>query len=364
MSAGVDSLPAVSGGQGVPRRAIGVWLIGIAVLVFAMVMLGGATRLTNSGLSMVHWQFAGSLPPLDETAWQAEFARYQLFPEYRKVNAGMSLPEFKRIYWFEYSHRMLGRLIGLAFALPMLWLVVRRRLDRRLALKLSALLVLGGLQGLVGWWMVQSGLIDHPDVDHLRLATHLGLASILLAALIWVGADELSHASGTRRTSRGSFGLYGAGWVVLGLAFLQILLGALVAGLNAGLVYNTFPTMGGYWLPPDVAATPFGDLLEEPVAVQFLHRVGAVGLTIGILLLRWAIRNAARAGGRVPLSADLVVAALFVQLGLGIATLLAAAPLVLALTHQAAAMILLATLVLQQHALGPGAARKLESHGQ
>lgn len=347
MTAHVESPISFARPSGSSRRAIGYWLLTVAVLVVAMVLLGGATRLTNSGLSMVHWQFHGSLPPLDDAAWQQEFARYQQFPEYQKVNVGMTMAEFQKIYWFEYSHRMLGRLIGLAFAIPLLWFLLRRRIDARLLAKLIVLLVLGGTQGLVGWWMVKSGLVDHPDVSHYRLATHLGLAAILLMALLWVGLDQLRPAVANRR--RPSVSLRVFGWCVCGLAFGQFLLGGLVAGLNAGLVYNSFPTMGGHWVPPEMAGIDtLAAMFDEPVAVQFLHRVGALIVTVATVAF-WL-----RAKALVPAvarGADLMLLALLVQVGLGIATILAFVPLGLALAHQAGGLALLASIVALQHRL-------------
>lgn len=349
MSAQADSRTIAGSQRDTPHRVVGVWLLLVALLVVAMVMLGGATRLTNSGLSMVHWHFAGSLPPLDDAAWQQEFARYQQFPEYRKLNVGMELPAFKRIFWFEYSHRMLGRLIGMAFALPMLWFLLRGQLRRPLLGRLVGLLLLGGLQGLVGWWMVRSGLVDHPDVSHYRLTVHLGLATALFAALLWVGTGELGHRQTPAAGAAGGK-LVVFGWLVCALVFAQILLGGLVAGLNAGLVYNSFPTMGGHWIPPEVSTVALGGLLDEPVAVQFLHRLGAYAVIAAVLVLWLAIRRGNRSGNP-PSATILVLLALSLQVGLGIATLLLAVPLHLALAHQAGALLLLAALLLQQRAL-------------
>lgn len=326
------------------RQAIGIWLLIVAALVVAMVMLGGATRLTNSGLSMVHWKFAGALPPMDQASWEAEFSRYQQFPEYRKINAGMTLPEFQRIYWFEYSHRMLGRFIGLVFAVPLLWFLVRRQLDPGLFAKLMALLVLGGLQALVGWWMVKSGLVDHPDVSHYRLSTHLGLAILLFAALLWVGFGQFSSEPAPSRPRP----LKAFGWLLFALVFLQVVLGGMVAGLNAGLVYNTFPTMGGYWLPPEVTQTGLTEIFDEPVALQFMHRLGALAvMTAGI----WYWVRLRRLHPDLNGAANLLLCVLVAQIALGIATLLAAVPIGLALAHQAGALALLASILWLQHRL-------------
>lgn len=320
------------------------WLFAVAALVFAMVLLGGATRLTDSGLSMVDWRpLMGVLPPLSEADWQDVFAAYKAYPEYQKVNRGMSLEEFKRIFWFEYAHRLLGRAIGLAFALPFALFVIRRQVPPGYGGRLVALFALGGLQGLIGWWMVKSGLVNHPDVSHFRLAVHLGLAVAIFAALWWTVLDLVAGRS------RLSVGL---GSLALAALYLQILLGALVAGLNAGLVYNSFPTMGGYWLPPELSAPGplWRTLLEDPVGVQFLHRAGALVATALLALWAWRAR-------RQRLWAGLLALALAGQVALGIATLLALVPLSLALAHQAGALALLAiALVLLHHEGRPGTA--------
>lgn len=344
MSANVESPVFVASSPRSSRQAIGIWLLVVAALVVAMVMLGGATRLTNSGLSMVHWQFHGTLPPMDHASWEAEFLRYQQFPEYQKINQGMTLADFQRIYWFEYSHRMLGRLIGLAFAVPMLWFLLRRQLDRGLLAKLLALLALGGLQGLVGWWMVRSGLVDHPDVSHYRLSTHLGLATVLFGALLWVGFGQLRVARAVHRAAP----LRSFGWLLLVVVFLQLLLGGLVAGLNAGLVYNTFPTMGGHWVPPEVMEAGLQGMFDEPVALQFMHRVGALVVTAATVWFWFRLRRMeAHIGG----AANLLLAVLVVQVGLGVATLLASVPIALALAHQAGALALMAAVIWLQHRL-------------
>jgi heme a synthase len=315
---------AVSSAPPVRHHPVGIWLLAVAALVAAMVLLGGATRLTDSGLSIVEWRpVSGALPPLSAADWQAEFDRYRAYPEYQKINRGMSLDEFKRIYWFEWSHRQLGRAIGAAFLLPFLWFLARGRIDRPLGLRLAGLFALGGLQGAVGWWMVASGLVDRPDVSHLRLAAHLGLAFLIFAGLLWQAWRLLApdaRAAGPRLLA-----------LALPLAvLLQTLLGALVAGLDAGLAYNTFPTMNGAWIPDDLARP--GPWWDNPTAVQFAHRLGAFALA-GLCLFAWL---------RAPAAFGLVLAVAAAQFALGVATLLLQAPLPLALAHQAGALALFA----------------------
>ena len=306
------------------RNPVGLWLLAVAALVAGMVLLGGATRLTDSGLSIVEWKpVAGALPPLSAADWQAEFDSYRQFPEYRKINRGMSLDEFKRIYWFEWSHRQLGRLIGVAFLAPFLWFLARRRIDRAQGVRLAAVFALGGLQAAVGWWMVASGLIERPDVSHLRLATHLGLAVLLFGALLWEAWRLLApgaRAAGPRALA-----------VLLAVAvFAQLLLGALVAGLDAGLAYNTFPTMNGAWIPDDLARP--GPWWDNPTAVQFAHRIGAFAVA-ALCLVAWA---------RAPAAFGLVAAVAAAQFALGVLTLLHQVPTSLGLLHQAGALALFA----------------------
>jgi cytochrome c oxidase assembly protein subunit 15 len=322
----------------VAERPVGLWLLVLAGMVVAMVLLGGATRLTESGLSMVAWQpVTGWLPPLSDAAWAQAFAEYRNFPEYKLVNHGMSLDEFKLIYGFEYTHRLWGRLIGVAFLVPFVWFLATGRIVRRRVPQLVGVFLLGALQGGVGWWMVVSGLVDQPDVSHLRLATHLGLAVAILLALGWPALDILRprRPGWTREAT----------WlaVLAALAFVQLLSGALVAGLNAGLAYNTFPTMNGAWVPSDAwnTAPLWHDLLYNPTSVQLDHRLGAYVLTAATLLVAWRI-GWGRAGW--------IVAALAVQVTLGIATLLAQVPVWLGVAHQAGALVLLLAVWMALHA--------------
>lgn len=321
------------------QRTIGLWLLVVAGMVFAMVVLGGLTRLTESGLSMVEWRpVTGWLPPLTETGWQAEFQAYKAYPEYQKVNRGMSLEQFKEIYWLEYLHRLWGRLIGVAFALPFAVFLVRRWIDRRLGLRLAGLLVLGGLQGVLGWYMVKSGLVDRPDVSQYRLAAHLGLALVIYAYALWIAFGLLSAPhpaqTGARTGARRAF-------VVAGLVFVTMLSGAFVAGLDAGFAYNTFPLMDDELIPAALFAhdpvwrAPFEDI----TTVQFVHRLLAVVTLLAVLAVRLSLRGVALAPS-VRRAADLLALWTVVQFGLGVATLLSFVALPLAALHQASALVL------------------------
>ena len=319
------------------RRVIALWLFAIAALVFLMVAVGGITRLTNSGLSIVEWKpVTGILPPMSEAAWTAEFEKYKAFPEYQKINRGMDLDGFKSIYWPEYWHRVLGRLIGFAFAVPFAVFFLTGRVERVLAPRLLLLFVLGGAQGALGWFMVKSGLVDRPDVSQYRLAAHLGLA-VLLYWLILTTALQLWRPAPPVAAPRG---LAHAG---LGLVYLQILLGGLVAGLDAGLIYNTWPLMDGSVVPTHLifSESPLWlNFFENVATVQFQHRVGAYIVTLVLLLLWWRSRSTALAG-----AANLVLAALALQMVLGVTTLLHVVPVPLAALHQLGALLLLSTLI-------------------
>ncbi len=319
------------------------WLLVVALLVFAMVALGGWTRLSHSGLSMVDWRpVTGVLPPLSAAGWEEAFAAYRSSPEFLLVNSDMDLDGYRSIFWLEYLHRALGRILGLAFVIPLVVFTVRGAIAPRRLPVFLGLLALGGLQGLVGWWMVRSGLVDRPEVSHFRLAVHLGLAALLFCALMWT-------ALGIARPGRGpALPLAHSALVALALCSLTLLLGALVAGLDAGLVYNTFPLMAGGILPPGFPG-PAGPL-SSPGAVQFLHRsAGLLTLAwIGLCWLRSRSAGLSRRPRRLFAATGLVA---LVQVALGIATLLGQVPTGLALLHQACALLLLALLVMLVHAL-------------
>jgi len=327
-------------------RAIGLWLWCVAGLVFAMVLVGGATRLTESGLSIVEWKpVTGAIPPLADADWQAEFTKYKTIPQYERLNRGMSLEEFKTIYWWEWGHRLLGRLIGVVFILPFLWFLWRRAIDRRLGLALAGVFALGALQGAVGWWMVASGLAERVSVSQYRLAFHLTLACMIYAALVWAADRTLfGPASGQAIRPTAPQRLRRSACALLVLVIMQIYLGALVAGLRAGLIYNTWPLIDGSFIPS--SANLFFDqplwrnFFENALTVQFDHRVMAYGLSV--LALAHAL-DAHRHGRGKPLatSAGFVAAALLAQAGIGVMTLTHGVPIGIALLHQAMALVVL-----------------------
>lgn len=319
-----------------------IWLYVVWALIAAMVVVGGATRLTDSGLSITEWKpILGAIPPLNDTDWQEAFAKYRLIPEYVLVNKGMSLSEFQFIFWWEWTHRFLGRFIGLVFFLPAVAFWVLGWLPHRLKWQVSILFILGGLQGAVGWWMVASGLVERVDVSQYRLAVHLTLACILFAAVHWV-ALGLKHRRGMHATSW--MNLVGCGLLVL--VFLQIFAGGLVAGMDAGLTYNTWPLMDGRVFPTglDEMSPVWLNIFENVKTVQFDHRMLAYGLW-GLALIHaiWISRKAA--SGFLVFRAWLIFAALSAQAWLGIMTLLNAVPLDLALMHQFGVLVVLASLV-------------------
>lgn len=321
-------------------RAVGRWLLVCCGLLLVLVMVGGATRLTESGLSIVDWRpVTGALPPLSDAAWQVEFSRYQDSPQYRQVNAGMSLSEFKLIFGFEYAHRLLARLLGMVFALPLLWFWMRGRIPARLRWPLFGILLLGAAQGYMGWFMVKSGLVDIPRVSHYRLAAHLTLALLIYASMLWLALRELWPRPGATAVRTGVR-------VLLALVGVTIVFGAFVAGLRAGSMYNTFPLMGGRWVPDGLLAlAPWWiNPLENPVTVQFLHRCLAL-LTFALCMsLWWQVRSPDCARDqRAALHALGLMAV--VQVALGVATLLAQVPVILGTLHQGGAVLLLSAVL-------------------
>ena len=324
-----------------------------------MVVLGGVTRLTGSGLSIVDWRpLTGVLPPLNDAAWAEAFARYQQFPEYQEVNRGITLAGFKSIFWLEFVHRLVGRVIGLVFIVPFLWFLIAGRIERALTLKLVIVFALGAAQGLLGWYMVRSGLVDRPDVSHLRLTAHLGLAVAIYGYVLWLALDLLYPAgegihagSAARRLAMGLRGL--APWV-----FLVILSGGLVAGLDAGLAYNTFPLMDGDLVPAGLLAQrPWpANFIDNAIAVQFDHRLLAV-LTGAAITVLWLWGQRLRLPARLAIALHGLLAAVVLQVALGILTLILVVPIPLAAAHQAGALVLFSAAVLAAHAarhLRPG----------
>src|SRR5580658_1736856 len=328
--------------KGGRSRRVAYWLAFVALIVFAMVVVGGATRLTGSGLSITEWKpVSGILPPLSNADWVKDFALYRATPQYRQVNAGMTLAEFKSIFWWEWGHRLLGRLAGAVFAIPFLILLALRTMPSRLIWRCIVLLVLGGLQGLVGWWMVQSGLEHRVSVAPERLAIHLGLALILYMTLIWTMLEAWNGQARLRAAHEGAWGA--AAFIFMGLIFFQCLLGALVAGNQAGLIDNDWPLMNGWLFPPDYAGHGFwATVAHSAPAVQFNHRMVAYAVVIMAVGIAGAGLNSRALMGQSRGLALAVGVAAVLQATLGVITLMTSVPLSLAMLHQAGAAILLA----------------------
>lgn len=346
----------------VHRYQVAAWLFVCCSMVFATLIVGGVTRLTHSGLSIVEWQpIVGTIPPLNQAEWDATFDKYKQTPEYQKVNHQMSLDEFKGIFYWEYWHRILGRTIGLVFLLPFVYFLLKRVLDPPLALKLGGIFLLGGMQGAMGWYMVKSGLVDDPRVSQYRLTAHLSLAFLIFVAQMWLALDL------TKARSRGPFDArakalqkFGLG-LVLWIAYM-IVTGGFVAGIRAGKAYNTFPLMNGNFIPPEIFMLEpwYLNFFNNMATVQFDHRLGAWILAFLVPWFWFRVRAAAAAdvvSARTLFAANVLLVALFAQISLGIATLLLAVPVALGAAHQAGAMVLLAVLLWVNHELRVAPAR-------
>lgn len=339
----LETLPVAAAKQ---PRGIANWLLAVAALVFAMVVVGGITRLTESGLSIVEWSpVSGAIPPLSAADWTAAFDAYRATPQYAQVNTGMSLAEFKNIFFWEFVHRLLGRVIGLAFALPLLWFAARRAVPEGYGWRLVGLLALGALQGAIGWWMVASGLVARPDVSHVRLAVHLLAALLIFTALVWTALDLLALARlpASRPARMPTLAI----WAFAALA-TQIMFGAYVAGLDAGYAFNSWPMMGADWFP---AGTPMltpalRNLVDNPVVVQFVHRWLAFGVAAAVALVARAAWLRGMHG-----RATALLLAVAAQIVLGISTLLSGVSLPIAVAHQAMAVLLVAALAAAAHGL-------------
>ena len=327
-------------------RAMARWLYCVAALIVAMVVVGGVTRLTESGLSITEWKpISGAIPPLTTAQWQAEFANYQRIPEYQQLNRGMTLDGFKAIFFWEYAHRLLGRAIGLAFALPLLWFAVKRQVPRGYGWRLGALLALGGLQGAIGWWMVASGLSVRTDVSHVRLAVHLGTALFILAGIVWTARDLVALADNPLARPAPLRALPA---LALALLAVQIVFGAFTAGLDAGYAFASWPLMGDALFP---AGTPmvtpaWRNAVDNPIVVQFIHRWFAFVAAAGLLLLAHRARQS-----RAHRAAAAVALLVATQIALGIATLLSGVDLPIAVAHQANAALLLISAMVAAHAV-------------
>jgi len=348
-----DAAPIDAGGKpgGRARLQVAAWLLACCALVFAMVVVGGVTRLTHSGLSIVEWQpILGTLPPMNEAQWLETFAKYQLTPEYQKVNQGMSLDAFKSIFWWEYFHRLLGRVIGFVFLLPLVWFWWRGRIDRPLALNLAGIFVLGALQGAMGWYMVKSGLVDDPRVSQYRLTAHLSIALAIYAAMLWTALGLLYPVA--RGAVAPPVPLRRLSWIVTWVVAYMVVTGGFVAGIRAGFAYNTFPLMDGHLVPPEIfMLEPLHlNFFNNMATVQFDHRLGAWLLA---LLVPWFWLKARREAlaPRARLASHLLLGMLALQLALGIATLLLLVPVPLAAAHQGGAVLLLTAALLANYAL-------------
>ena len=322
----------------VAHKNVAIWLFGCAAMVFIMVVIGGLTRLTESGLSIVEWRpFTGIIPPLNEADWTALYQQYSQYPEFQKINAWMSVEDFKSIFWLEFIHRLWGRLIGVVFFIPFVWFLAKKSIDGTTKWKLWGLFILGGLQGLMGWYMVMSGLVDRPDVSQYRLTAHFGLALVIFIALLWVGLQQFAPRSIATNASKRS-------WQLLGLMVFTALSGGFVAGLDAGYAFNTFPLMDGQLIPDGlyvfdpVWLAPF----EDHMTVQWDHRWLAKLTFVMVLVFWWR-------AGKWNLTSDqrfathLVLAAACLQVALGISTLLSVIWLPLGVAHQAGAVVLVGT---------------------
>ena len=327
--------------------AIANWLYFVAFLVFIMIIVGGITRLTESGLSITEWKLiTGAIPPLSEAAWLSEFEKYKQIPEFIEINgpAGMTLLEFKSIYFWEWAHRFLGRLIGLAFALPFAWFAIKRAIPDGYGGRLTALFILGGMQGVIGWWMVTSGLTERTDVSHFRLATHLLMAFFIIAGLVWTALDLRQLARGQNKKSQ----LTAFGFVVFCVLFLQLLFGAYTAGLNAGYVSKTWPLMNGSLIPLGISWTTnlWTTLNNDPVVIHFIHRTWA-WITVGFLIVL-----AMRIRGQSKKASIAIHSSYGTQILLGIATIMTSVNIVFAAMHQAVGALVLISTVWGVHLLG------------
>ncbi len=317
-----------------------------------MVVVGGVTRLTDSGLSIVEWQpIVGTMPPITQADWDVLLEKYRATPQYQQVNKGMSIDEFKSIFWWEYFHRLLGRLIGLVFFVPFVYFLIRKQIDRSLGIKLTGIFILGGLQGFMGWYMVMSGLVNDPHVSQYRLTAHLGLAFVIFATMLWVALGVLSPVSAEAgndrlvRLRRFAFGLSS-------LIFIMVLSGGFVAGIRAGLTYNTFPLMNGHLIPPDLFVLEpwYRNFFDNMTTVQFDHRL--IAWTLAFLVpLFWYQSRQVNLSATTRLACNLFLLMLAIQISLGIATLLHVVPIPLAASHQGGAVLLFAASLWVSHRL-------------
>ena len=334
-------------------RQVAIWLLVCCGLVFAMVVLGGVTRLTGSGLSMVDWRpIMGWLPPLNDAEWQRTFEMYQLSPEFQKINSSMDVHAFKGIFWLEFLHRLLGRTIGIVFAVPFIVFLARGYIARQEWPRYLLMFVLGGLQGVLGWYMVKSGLVDNPHVSQYRLTAHLIAAFLIYSYMLWVALSLLHPQSGGRRHP-----LFNATATVTGLIFVTVISGGFVAGLKAGTIYNTFPMMGAHWIPPGLTALEpaWRNFFDNMTTVQFDHRILAI-TTFLLVVAYWFRTRRTELSGRSRTAANGALYTVVLQMVLGISTLILSVPTLLAVSHQAVAMLLFTVALYLTHSLRSTAA--------
>ena len=329
------------------NRSVALWLLVCCALVYVMVVLGGVTRLTGSGLSMVDWKpVTGILPPIGEQAWLEEFAQYQASPEFQIVNSHMDVHDFKNIFWLEYLHRLLGRTIGVVFLLPFLYFLSRGYIQVRETPKYALMFVLGGLQGLLGWYMVKSGLVNDPHVSQYRLTAHLIAAFLVYSYMFWVALSLLYPGPGKKHP------WYGKTVALTSLITITVISGGFVAGMKAGKIYNTFPMMGDYWIPPGMTSLQPGwlNIFENTTTVQFDHRVLAI-TTFFLFVWYWFRVRKTDLPQRAAFASNALLHTAILQVALGIATLLLAVPLFLGAAHQAVAMLLFTVALYLTHSL-------------
>jgi cytochrome c oxidase assembly protein subunit 15 len=356
----IRSMPSLPGSADLSvRRQIAIWLFACSAMVFAILVVGGVTRLTHSGLSIVEWKpIVGIIPPLNQAEWDETFDKYKMTPEYQKVNHQMALDEFKFIFYWEYWHRVLGRLIGVVFLVPFAYFLLRRKLDPPLISKLVGIFLLGGMQGAMGWYMVKSGLVDDPRVSQYRLTAHLSLAFLIFIAMMWV-ALGLWHERARVTADATLRGLQRTGFWLGILAFYMVITGGFVAGIRAGKAYNTFPLMNGHVLPPEsfILDPWYLNFFNNMALVQFDHRTGAWLLALFVLWI-WVKSRAPVVSPRAKFVASLLLVVVAAQIVLGVVTLLAAVPVALGAAHQGGAMVVFAVLLWLNHELrvarGPG----------
>ena len=334
------------------QKPVIIWLLTGCLLVYVMLLVGGITRLTHSGLSITEWKvIMGTLPPLNEEQWQLTFEKYQQSPEFKIVNNHYSLSEFKSIFWWEYLHRLLGRIIGLVFLIPFIYFLIKKKLDKKVTKDMVLIFILGGLQGFLGWFMVKSGLVKNPDVSHYRLAAHLITAFAVFGYIFWVVLN-LIYAKEQNIVSKTGNSLSKISKWLFAAVVLQIIYGAFVAGLNAGLVYNTFPKMGTEWIPESVTAlNPFwGNFVEGLAGVQFIHRYLAYAIVVLVFIVWYKGKKIALTERQQQAIAFLPIIVLF-QFLLGLFTLLYSVPVVLGILHQTGAFLLFSSVIYLLHSI-------------